>query len=337
MNDDRVRFCAAERAWCHKRPHENLVYDVAMSSSSDHPDSTVDYEPASDLDFSFESRMPTEDEASETTSVLSSDDSNVDMEDLPPPMPQVNIVVNRDFRERRGSYCKHNNCIDPSKICRPHPPFYCPCIHAPPAPFLDIISLSQVSRQITRELGECLWESATVKFEDPGTFLTFARERPAALPFIRGIVLELDCSPESRNLNTDTTELEAMLSFVSENMDLRFFDVELRVLLFRDGSIGPESPLPNLMGSTAVAWTPLFRALRRADAFDVRVLELGELSSTMPPHKNPNPWINGRQALLPQPLADLARTVLGLWMPDCLGEKEAGEEASYLRSRPVSG
>jgi hypothetical protein len=158
MNDNRVRFYATDRAWCDKRPHENAAYDVTITS--DQPDyASSEDRPAGDLDYTFEDRMSTSDEASETTSVLSSDDSDVDMDDLPPPMPQVHIVVNRDFTNEHRGYCYHNTCIDPSKICRPHPPFYCPCLFKPPAAFLDIINLSQVSPQITRELGECLWEN----------------------------------------------------------------------------------------------------------------------------------------------------------------------------------
>jgi hypothetical protein len=335
MNDNRVRFYATERAWCDKRPHENAAYDVTITS--DQPDyASSEDGPAGDLDYTFEDRMSTSDEASETTSVLSSDDSDVDMDDLPPPMPQVHIVVNRDFTNEHRGYCYHNTCIDPSKICRPHPPFYCPCLFKPPAAFLDIINLSQVSPQITRELGECLWENATVRFDDPGTFLMFARERPATLPFIRGIVLGLDCSAQSPDLNTDTDELAAMLGFVSEQLDLRFFDVELRTSFRLALHVHPQSmaipdaapPPQDPIGPAAIAWAPLFRALR-TDAFDVEVLDFGPETATL---------LRKRPAPLAQQRIESARAaVLELWKPDCVREREGGEEARYLRSRDACG
>lgn len=55
-----------------------------------------------------------------------------------------------------------------------------------------IRNLSLTSAQIALELGEVLWSKATVHFESPKCFLAFARDRPATLPLIHGIVVDLN-------------------------------------------------------------------------------------------------------------------------------------------------
>src|SRR5690606_15868010 len=86
--------------------------------------------------------------------------------------------------------------------------------------------LSQVSPQITHELGQVLWDNSSVEFKGPQFFLDFAAERPAALPLIQGIVLNVDLDGFPA-LDTQTRQLESMLSCVSEHCNLRSFAVKL--------------------------------------------------------------------------------------------------------------
>jgi len=81
--------------------------------------------------------------------------------------------------------------------------------------------LSLTSAQIACELGEVLWANATVHFESPNGFLAFARDRPAALPLIHGIVLELDMDDGDWLLDDTTPSLVVMGRIVSENCRLR--------------------------------------------------------------------------------------------------------------------
>ncbi|KAK0741321.1 hypothetical protein B0T18DRAFT_419912 [Schizothecium vesticola] len=84
-------------------------------------------------------------------------------------------------------------------------------------------NLSLTSTEIARELGEVLWAKATVRFESPSCFLAFARDRPAALPFIHGIVVELDVDDGDWLPDGATHAMVAMARIVSENCRLRFW------------------------------------------------------------------------------------------------------------------
>jgi hypothetical protein len=255
MNDPKIRFSTVERAWSWKPRRQNTMYDIEVSS--DRPDFTACYD---ELAGRRELMRPTcaSDEARETSSSSSSSDISMEEAPAPAPIPQVSVVVNRKFTTRDLGKPGGGALVDPDKPCPLHPlPIHYHCHHNPPADFADIIRLSQVSGQVTRKLGECLWENAAVEFDDAGTLIMFARERPAALPFIRGIALGIDCIRDAPNFHTDTDELATALSLVSEHLDLRFFDVKQRALVWDKTAIF-ESSVQDLLGIEVVDWAPWF-------------------------------------------------------------------------------
>lgn len=79
----------------------------------------------------------------------------------------------------------------------------CFCIYTyVPMPEHEFVhTLSQISRQLTAELGQCLWENAIVDFEDPELFLAFFEDRPQIWRRVKGITLSV-CYNNGKFLNT---------------------------------------------------------------------------------------------------------------------------------------
>jgi hypothetical protein len=187
--------------------------------------------------------------------------------------------------------------------------------------------LSQVSPQITHELGQVLWDSSSVEFKGPQFFLDFAAERPAAVPLIQGIVLNVDLDGFPA-LDTQTHELKSMLSFVSEHCNLRSFAVKLwtnyaAMLSPEDGG----NPDTRVMDKVA-EWAPLFRTLRTS-TFDVQ-------------HFAQRYYLRDNHSMHARDMSEMTEVVQGKyskvirrsrweWMPDCMREETA--EAAYMRQR----
>ncbi|KAK3348893.1 hypothetical protein B0T25DRAFT_231346 [Lasiosphaeria hispida] len=203
----------------------------------------------------------------------------------------------------------------------------CLCSYRPPSSYDHIRRLSQVSKQIAAELGECLWANAMVEFDGPEIFFTFAAERPAALRLIKGIVLRVDCIAGA--LDTTPVHLGGVLEFVSARMDVLSFGVRLYTFLdalrVKADADGAAPPWKKMAG-----WAPLFRALRTR-AFTVRVTGLSEALPGVPARSNVR--VDSELGGL---IERAERSALDLWKPDCIREREEGEQVRYLRSRELA-
>ncbi|KAJ4344282.1 hypothetical protein N0V85_009806, partial [Neurospora sp. IMI 360204] len=102
----------------------------------------------------------------------------------------------------------------------------------------------------------------------PHLFPSFAAERPAILPMIRGIILHLDCSADFND--TITTELAHMPSFFSPSLrpdspckKLAFLTVKLRTSLadIPRWQQEEDSMEKQLIMDKLREWAPLFRAV----------------------------------------------------------------------------
>lgn len=92
-----------------------------------------------------------------------------------------------------------------------------------------IRNLSLTSAQIALELGEVLWAKATVHFESPKCFLAFARDRPAALPLIHGIVVDLDIHSGEWLIEDSAPSMAKMVRVASEQCgNLRSWKAQLQ-------------------------------------------------------------------------------------------------------------
>lgn len=177
--------------------------------------------------------------------------------------------------------------------------------------------LAQVCPQITHKLGQVLWDNSSVEFKGPQSFLDFAAERPAAMPLVRGIVLNVDLNGFPA-LDTRTEDLERMLAFVSEHCNLRSFAVKLwteyRAMLSPEDGGNSDARVSDKL----IEWAPLFRTLRTS-TFDVQHFLL-----KYSPHAD-----------LPEEMweryIEVVRGTRSQWMPDCMREETA--EAAYTRER----
>lgn len=92
-----------------------------------------------------------------------------------------------------------------------------------------IRNLSLTSAQIALELGEVLWSKATVPFESPKCFLAFARDRPAALPLIHGIVVDLNIHAGDWLIEDTAPSMAKMVRVASEQCgNLRSWKAQLQ-------------------------------------------------------------------------------------------------------------
>ncbi|KAK3347665.1 hypothetical protein B0H65DRAFT_507701 [Neurospora tetraspora] len=143
------------------------------------------------------------------------------------------------------------------------------CRFRPPVQYQNLLRLSQLSPGVTEELGKTLYPNCTAEFPyGPHLFPSFAAERPAILPMLRGIILHLDCSADFND--TVTTELAYMLSFFSPSLrpdspcrKLAFLTVKLRTSLVDIPRWQQEedSMEKQLIMDKLREWAPLFRAV----------------------------------------------------------------------------
>ncbi|KAK3985259.1 hypothetical protein QBC44DRAFT_385008 [Cladorrhinum sp. PSN332] len=102
----------------------------------------------------------------------------------------------------------------------------CTCSYRTPDDYYTVLELSKVSPQFTAELGSVLWANSTIEILEPAVFGMFARTRPAALSFVRGVVLHVACEG-----NFCDTEIEAVREvcdfFNFSSARLNFFTVVL--------------------------------------------------------------------------------------------------------------
>ncbi|GAB1314737.1 hypothetical protein MFIFM68171_04947 [Madurella fahalii] len=170
--------------------------------------------------------------------------------------------------------------------------------------YLD--SLARVDPQITRELGEVLWENASVELECPELLADFVAERPAAVPLLRGILLNLELNGDPAQ-DTRTEALAEMLDFVSTHCSILSFGVMMwssyEALLFPGTS--PRAKL--------VEWAPLFRSLRTS-TFVVRFI------------MKRRPWFSWHadDQGLNEAHARITAQIWHQWRPDCM-QRESGE------------
>jgi len=207
------------------------------------------------------------------------------------------------------------------------------CSHRDPAAYDNLRRLAQVSPLMTIELGKALWLGATAEFDGPETFLALAVERPAVLPCIRHVVLNLEINPILPLGRSGTANLASMLGLVSEKMDLDSFKVQLDT---RDSNsfYVDTNPEPDWGTESRKEWAPLFRALR------TRRFLLSTVDIWQPR------GIEGEQpGQLEEVLDAWFTSLLAQWMPDCLREEKGmkGKELATasliipLRLRNSSG
>ncbi|KAK3388657.1 hypothetical protein B0T20DRAFT_364616 [Sordaria brevicollis] len=144
------------------------------------------------------------------------------------------------------------------------------CRFRSPLQYQNLLRLSQLSRGVTSELGRILYQNCTAEFPyGPHLFHTFAAERPAILPKIRGVILHLECCA---NLNdTVTSELAYMLSFFSPSLrrpdspckqKLEFLSVKLTTtLIYIPHLLEENSTRKRRLMDKLREWAPLFKAV----------------------------------------------------------------------------
>ncbi|KAK1774272.1 hypothetical protein QBC45DRAFT_454876 [Copromyces sp. CBS 386.78] len=147
------------------------------------------------------------------------------------------------------------------------------CRFRPPVHYQKLLLLSQLSRGVTAEFGKTLYSNCTAEFPyGPHIFPSFAAERPAILPMIRGIILHLDCSADFND--TITTELAHMLSFFTPSLrpdspcrKLAYLTVKLRTSLvdiprrIQEENHREKRQIMDKLRD----WGPLFRAVNTDD------------------------------------------------------------------------
>jgi hypothetical protein len=137
---------------------------------------------------------------------------------------------------------------------------FCLYTYIPMPEYGFIHSLSQTSRQLTAELGQCLWENAIVDFEEPELFLAFLEDRPQIWSRVKGITLSV-CHNNGKFLNTSADLLLRISTSASQHLDLRL--LSLRLLLdFND-----LNDLPKL--DDLNEWSIPFREFRVREKFTV--------------------------------------------------------------------
>ncbi|KAH8882879.1 hypothetical protein GQ53DRAFT_811761 [Thozetella sp. PMI_491] len=142
----------------------------------------------------------------------------------------------------------------------------CMCEYRTPSDYRFIRNLSQVSPKMTRELGALLWHNATLEFEDAEVAFLFAKQRPATLMCIRGIIVHVKCHGDA--FDTLTPLLSGALDLVTE---LRFLTIRLSTVLT------VRQPSSKWVHNYAAArervkeWKTIFFRLNVREGFDVRV------------------------------------------------------------------
>ncbi|KAK3947928.1 hypothetical protein QBC32DRAFT_382633 [Pseudoneurospora amorphoporcata] len=157
----------------------------------------------------------------------------------------------------------------PRQCCLENPTPTARCCFRSPQQYQNLLRLSQLSPDVTKEPGKSLYYNCTAEFPyGPHLFPVFAAERPAILPMIRGIILHLECSADFND--TITAELAYMLSYFAPSLrpdspcrKLAFIAVKIRTSLvdiprwMREESFMEKK----LIMKKLREWAPLFRAV----------------------------------------------------------------------------
>ncbi|KAK0726070.1 hypothetical protein B0H67DRAFT_572295 [Lasiosphaeris hirsuta] len=185
----------------------------------------------------------------------------------------------------------------------------CTCHYRTPDDYHHYLHLSQVSRQFTAELGDCLWQNATVEFVEPSAFSLFARTRPATLSRIRAVVLHLQYHGDV--FDTPCETLRETCKLVSGTFTaLRFFGVTLStVLTLQRGTAFGHDVAEKRIEEAAGVLRELLE-VRVGCEFEVRL-------------DGRYPW---GSLISPGERESFLRTLRETWLPYCLREEE-GEVA----------
>ncbi|KAK0624263.1 hypothetical protein B0T14DRAFT_495569 [Immersiella caudata] len=192
------------------------------------------------------------------------------------------------------------------------------CSHRNPAAYHNLRRLAQVNPFITTELGTTLWHGSTVEFDGPETFLSLATERPAILPLIRNVVLNLEIHPILPFGKSGTKNLADVIEIISERMDLDSFKVQLGTpgTFYAD-----ERPEPEWGSEWRREWAPLVRGLK------TRRLELGVVEGLKVGGGEGVKVEEDVEAVLDGWMGKL----LGEWTPDCLRREEEREASREIK------
>jgi hypothetical protein len=151
--------------------------------------------------------------------------------------------------------------------------------------------LSNVSRQFTSELGECLWGNAVINIQCPDLFFDFFEDRPQIWKHVKGISLFIYWTNIDDSANFGALLLR-ISKFVSRHLDLRVFSIHM---------------VPDYHGLTDISrferlksWITAFRSLKIGEKFTVHIEPFTAMSS-----------LDHRVKKLSTRLSDL-------WLPDSL-------------------
>jgi len=182
----------------------------------------------------------------------------------------------------------------------------CICSYRQRADYDNVRHLAAAHPQVARELGEMLWEGATLDVGSLEVFPAFAADRPAALSRVAAMVLHIAACGDA--FDTITSELEAVCRLAGGATNLRVCTVVLRTTL-----AGPDPVLrredPDAMARAEARlqeWAPLFRGIRVRERFVVFAQGMND---------------DCGDEIVRQPLNDnaakLRERLLEMWQPDC--------------------
>ncbi|KAH9205652.1 hypothetical protein DL95DRAFT_451121 [Leptodontidium sp. 2 PMI_412] len=233
----------------------------------------------------------------------SEDDSEDDSDDLVQPPTE-------NYQHRQPVEVTIARAMDPEPECSDevHDSSWrlddCNCYYRTPADYDFVRDLSQVSPHFTRELGACLWENATLDFLDPAAFFLFFKTRPAIVPYIGGVVLNIQCHGDLYDILTPV--LAGICDFASKYLKLRSFTVRLSTILtVLEGS--RSSYAYQFADSRINEWKEIFRNLKIERQFDVRL-------------DRHYPWVD---ILGESEIERLEQKIRDLWLPDSVRQQEA--------------
>lgn len=219
---------------------------------------------------------------------------------------------------------------------------FCGCLLPTFDDCLQVNNLSKVNRQLTYELGACLWQNAAVTFQTPEHFVEFADSRPVALTFVKGILIVLNCEEDDvdfcpfPNLNwnedlvtsspnrtpTLTQEFLRMMQKINDSdIDLNFFRVLLYGSAKYHGSRGFDTE------GKISKWAPAFQHLKTRQ-FDVVPGAITIEDTALPS----TPEIGSPRT---DTQTEAWKALVSLWKPKSIQERENTKEAVYNRLRDV--
>jgi hypothetical protein len=197
------------------------------------------------------------------------------------------------------------------------------CSHRDPAAYDNLRRLAQVSPLVSTELGNAVWHGSTVEFDGPETFLSLAIDRPAVLPLIRNVVLNLDIHPILPFGKAGTRNLASATEIASEKMDLDSFKVQLGA----PGTFYVDSEPEAEWGTEwRREWAPLFKGLK------TRRLELGVVEGL---RVKGGEGVKREEGDVEAVLEDWMGGLLEEWMPDCLRRDGSREIKREETEEPV--